>query len=543
MQIDITHYAQARNDGGTCSDAIQALRQGGTVIAVLCDGAGTGRPAHEAAHRAVAMLAENYSAHPRAWSPEKTLREFVSQLNRSFYQESMALEGRVEMITTIAAAVIEGDQLYAVNAGDSRIYLRQAGSLRQLSVDHADPVQTNMLTKALGLSPEIEPSLYSCQLADGDAVLLCSDGVWNNSPDPALADALQSGLSARRIVLDARQNATAETLDDTSAIVLQVRHTGKPRPMTERELTIPTAPQKGDIVDGWQLIRSFLSTDRVWVAEKDGLRKVLKFAPVEALDSPQHLDAFIRETWNATRVKSDHFVQANEPAGQTSRYYVMEFIDAPSLQSVLRERRLSVDSAVSLGKFLASAAQALLRVDLAHGDIKPENILCVGDYAALSFKCVDLGSAAALFSVSSRAGTASYLAPERFRQAPLSERTEIFAIGVTLYQSLTEKLPYGEIERFQTPVFAAPQRPSKHNPNIPPWLDAVILRAIARKPEQRYSHYSELLHDLNHPERVQPCYEEDTPLLQRNPLAFYRAGFFVLLALVVWLALKMHVRS
>ena len=52
-------------------------------------------------------------------------------------------------------------------------------------------------------------------------------------------------------------------------------------------------------------------------------------------------------------------------------------------------------------------------------------------------------------------------------------------------------------------------------------------------------HYSELAHDLANPERVQPFFEEDTPLIERNPLGFYKAGFFILLALVIWMALKL----
>ncbi|OYW30936.1 MAG: hypothetical protein B7Z47_02625 [Chthoniobacter sp. 12-60-6] len=265
----------------------------------------------------------------------------------------------------------------------------------------------------------------------------------------------------------------------------------------------------------------------------------MKFAPVEALESPGHLEAFTHEIWNATRAQSAHFVRAYEPPGQTMRYYVMEFADAPSLAGVLRERMLSVDSAIALGKFLADAAQVLLRLDLVHGDIKPENILCIGDYTRLTFKLVDLGSAAAIFSISSRAGTASYLAPERFHSAPISERTEIFAMGVTLYQALSGKLPYGQIERFQTPVFHPAQRLSKLNPNVPSWLEAVIHRAIAIQPQRRYQHYSELTHDFNHPERVQPFYEQDTPLIERNPVAFYKTGFFVFLLTTLWLVLKL----
>lgn len=539
MKVHITSCALPRDEGGACSDAVGAHGRGETVLAVLCDGAGTGRPAREAAHRAVAMLTENYAARPRSWSPERTLVEFARQLNRTFYQESLAREGRAEMVSTLAAVVIEGARLHGVNAGDSRVYLWQGGALRQLSMDHADAEETNMLTRALGLAEGIEPHAFSCDVHNGDAVLLCSDGVSNHLDPAALAQALTDRHSARSLVMAARQKARAETLDDASAIVLDIRRTGTLRAMTERPLIIPPALTKGEIVDGWQLVRAFHGTDRVWLADKDGQRAVLKFAPVEAEESAAHLDAFTREAWNATRAKSEHFVAASEPPGQTARYYVMEFVEAPSLHSVLRERRLSVDSAVGLGKFLAGAALALLRLDLAHGDIKPENVLCIGDYAKLTFKLVDLGSAAELFSVSSRAGTASYLAPERFHGAPLSERTELFAIGVTLYQALTGKLPYGEIERFQTPAFHAPRRPSKWNANIPPWLDAVVMRAIARQPESRYEHYTELQHDLDHPERVEPWFEEDTPLLQRNPLGFYRTGFFILLATVIWLALKL----
>ncbi len=539
MKIHTTTHGITRDERTGSSDAFAVRVSDQAVIAVLSDGAGTGDPAREAALRAVETLIENFGARPRAWGPERALAEFSKTLNRSFFQESNARHGRPEMVATLAAVVIEGDRLHGVNIGDSRICLWRDGELRTLSVDHVDPAIPNMLTRALGMTAEVEPHFFIADLRDGDVTLLCSDGVSNHLTSAAIADAMKRRSTARGIVMSARENASAETLDDMSAVVLDIQQTGKLRAMNARTLIIPDALTKGDTIDGYELLRPFHGTDRVWLAEKDGQRVVIKFAPREAIDSEAHRDAFTRETWNATRVQSEHFVRAHEPPGQTARYYVMEFVDAPSLAAVLRERVLSVDSAVAFGKFLAHAAQTLVRLDLAHGDIKPENILCIGDYARLAFKLVDLGSAAELFSVSSRAGTASYLAPERFHGAPISERTEIFAIGVTLYQALTGKLPYGEIERFQTPAFSAPKRLAKLNANIPPWLEAVILRSIARQPERRYQHISELSHDLANPERVQPFFEEDTPLIERNPLGFYKAGFFILLVVTIWLLFKL----
>jgi serine/threonine protein kinase len=112
----------------------------------------------------------------------------------------------------------------------------------------------------------------------------------------------------------------------------------------------------------------------------------------------------------------------------------------------------------------------------------------------------------------------------------MTETTEIFALGVTLYETLTGKLPYGEIEPFQRPAFHAPRRLVKLNPHIPPWLEAMVCRALAVSPDSRYEAYSEMLFDLTHPEKVRPFHQPGAPLLERDPLLFYRLGFFLLLA-------------
>ncbi|MEI7910919.1 MAG: bifunctional protein-serine/threonine kinase/phosphatase [Verrucomicrobiota bacterium] len=543
MKIRSTTFGMAGDEAAGSSDAFSLRAWDETVIAVLSDGAGSGQPAREAARRAVELLAEQYGARPRIWSPQRALLEFTRLLNDSLYQESQARFGRNEMVATLAVVAIEGDELFGLNLGNSRVCLWRNGALQTLSIDHIDASEPPLLTRALGLSADVEPHVFSAKLEDGDLALLCSDGVSNHLAGAALMDALKHRTTAQGLVRAARQLATRETMDDMSAIVLDIQQTGRLRTMTHRSLPVPAELKKGDKFDGCELLRAFQGTDRVWLAEKDGQRVVCKFAPVEAADSEAHLDAFTRETWNAMRMPPEHFVRAYEPADQTLRYYLMDFVDAPNLRGVLQERLLPVDSAVALGRFLAQACQILLQLDLAHGDIKPENILCIGDYAELSFKLVDLGCTAPLFTVASRAGSASYLAPERFHGAPISERTELFAIGVTLYQSLSGTLPYGEIERFQTPVFATAKRVSSHNSNVPPWLDTVIARAIAIDPDRRYQNYSELMFDLANPSRVQPFFAKDTPLLLRNPLAFYKCGFFLLLALLSGLLLYLLTRS
>jgi serine/threonine protein phosphatase PrpC len=540
MKVRITSFGLPHNDGDESHDAFEVKSWDETVIAVLADGAGSSTSAREAAQRAVHSFVNHYETRPRAWTPQKALTEFIRVINRTLHQESLARFGAPELITTLSVAVVEGDRLIGLNVGDSRVYLVHDGRVSQLSRDHVAERTglPHVLDKALGLEAEIEPHLFESDLQDGDLAMLCSDGIFNALHPGNLADALRERHSARVIVASARERATPETLDDMSAIVLDIEKTGKLATTKELPLEIPANLRKGVLVDGFTLVKPFQYSDRTWLATRDSLRYVLKLAPLEARDNEEILNLFIKETWNAGRLQQEGvFPRAFLPEHASTRFYAMEFIEAPSLKIFLRSRRLAVDEAIALGKFLLDAEQYLLRFDLVHGDIKPENILVLPGYDRIQFRLIDFGSVAEIFSVTSRAGTASYLAPERFHEAPISERTEVFAVGVTLYEALTQAFPYGEIERFQTPRFHDPKRPGKLNANLPPWLESVLLRSLAREAPGRYQHYSEMLFDLANPGLVSPFHSKNQPLLARDPLLFYKIGFFVLLATTLALLL------
>lgn len=537
MKVNLTSYGLPR-DGKESEDAFAVKAWDETVIAVLADGTGAARGGREASARIVESLVNNYAARPASWSPQKALTEFTRLINHTLHHESLLRHDSPEMVSTLSVAVIEGNRLYGLNVGDSRIYLSQGGHLARLSEDHVDGEMKHVLRRAIGLAPEVEPHCFERELSDGDIAFLCSDGVSNVLDDADLAARLAQRSAARAIVQHARSVAKEEQLDDMSAIVIDIAETGKLRAVSQLPLQIPETLKKGDVIDGYELVRPFQYSDRVWLATKDGQRWTLKFAPIEARDSEAVLHLFIKETWNATRLQADYFVEAFVPEKRTAHYYVMEFVEAPSLRSLLKARPLAVDEAVALGKFLVEASQHLLRFDLVHGDIKPENILVITGYDRLSFKLVDLGSATEIFSITSRAGTASYLAPERFHNSPISERTEIFAIGVTLYEVLTRAFPYGEIERFQTPVFHKAKAPTKLNPNIPPWLESLILRALAINAERRYQHYSEVAFDLVNPAKVEPFFQQ-AGSAKFDAFRFYQIGFYTLLLITLYLLAKL----
>jgi serine/threonine protein phosphatase PrpC len=542
MNIHQTSFGLAQSGDRPSRDSFTVRSWDQTVIAVLADGTGSSDTAREASERAVRSLVNDYETRPRNWTPQRALTEFTRRINRTLHQDSLSRFGEPELVTTLSVAVLEGDRLFGVNVGDSRVYLAREGRLTLLSRDHIADGRgfEHVLVKAIGLAPEVEPHCFEIELKDGDVACLCSDGVYNVLDESVLAKKLNARSVARSLVSEAREHSSAETGDDLSAIVLEIRTTGKSLAQKTAPLEIPARLHKGDVIDGFILERCLERNERVWLATRDRERITLKFAPFEARENEEISSRFTKEVWNACRLKDTRFFpRAFVPEGATRRYYAMEFIDAPSLKVLLNSRRLSVDECVALGKFLLVAAQYLLSFDLAHGDLKPENILVSSDFTSISFKLIDFGSVTDLFSITSRAGTATYLAPERFQEAPICERTEIFSVGVTLYEALTKTFPFGEIERFQKPRFNTARRPTTLNPNIPPWLEAVLLRAIAAGADPRYQNYSEMLFDLEHPQQVAPFFAENLSLIERDPLRFYRTGFFLLLTVVIVLVIAL----
>ncbi len=549
MKVLQSGFARAGREGEACDDAWAISEGRGAIVAALADGVGSAREGGAAARRAVEMLTDHGVARPRAWSPRRALAEFTAQINRQLHQDAMERHGSPERVSTLSAVVIEGGWLYGCNVGDSPVFLWRGGKLRRLSELHvlAEPEMQHVLTRAMGLEPQVEPEFFEVELANGDVVLLCSDGVTASLNDTRLSELLARGVTARSVVLEAHAVALEDKhgRDDASAIVLEIEDRGRPAGADAQRLEVAGTLRKEDVVEGYTLVRALDPHERVWLANaSDGGAVVLKFPPRDAADTEALRDAFVREAWNATRVATSDFVRAWTQADGPLRFYAMEYVRAPTLRDELRSGVMSVEDACELGRFLARAAQTLLRHDLAHGDIKPENILVLreanGAGANVTFKLLDFGSAAELFSVTSRAGTPSYLAPERFRGAAIAERTEIFAMGVTLYEALTGGYPYGEVERFQTPRFdTPPKRLTKMNPAVPAWLEAIVLRAVETEAERRYQALSEVAFDLENPEKVAPHHGKDAPLIQRNPVRFYQGICAVLVAVIVGLLWKL----
>jgi len=538
--LETSAFGLAKGKALVSDDFYAVSGYGDVTVGIVCDGVGSARMGGEAARRIVNYLQKNFKQRPQSWSIEKSLERFIGNINRILYREGIDGYERPEYVSTLSIAVIRGNRLYGANVGDSPIYLLRGGTLERLTHPHAheEPGMEHVLTRAVGLSDTVEPYLFENNLEPGDTLLICSDGLDNVLDKTVLASRLDSGASA--LVKFASKSVGDDLPDDTSAVVIRFGGVSAAESMKHNELPVPGRLSAGEEIDGYRLVRPLIQNERTWLAEQGGGHYVLKFPPEAAADDERLLDLFITEAWNATRLKAGFFPKAFLPEKRTMRYYVMPFIQGESLKTAIAKRPLGVEETIALGKFLLHACGYLLKFDLVHGDIKPENIIVSERNGKRVFTLVDFGSIVEIFSVISRAGTPSYLAPERFSGDPVSEQTELFAIGVTLYETLTRHYPYGEIEPFQTPVFRSAKAPRRYNQAIPEWMESVILRSIESDVTMRYERFSEMEYELSHPAKVRPYFKKGATLMERRPVLFYRTLFtvslllnFVLLALLL----------
>ncbi len=534
----ISAFGLAKESELLSQDCYRAKIFDDIVIGIVCDGVGSALKGREAACRVVEYMINNFKNRPKSWSIEKSIKTFVKNINQILYKEGILEYERSEFLTTLSMVVIYGDRLYGVNVGDSPIFLYREGTLKELSIPHIESEGSHILTEAIGAKEDVDFYYFENIIKEGDKILIGSDGLIETLTKKEIKEKI---FDATFLVKYASSKFNHFLPDDVSVVIIDIKSVDKRVELKNQNLPIPTKLKRGEEIDGFLLLESLIANERTWLVKKRDIKYVMKFPLVEAIENEDILDAFIQEAWNAKRLKAGFFPKSVIPKNRSYRYYIMEYIEGESLEEILKKRKLHIEEAIDLAKFLIKASSYLLKFNLVHGDIKPQNIILKKRGNKSVFKLVDFGNIVEIFSIQNRAGTPSYLAPERLRGTSLNESSEIFAIGVTLYKALSKKLPYGEIEPFSNPIFKKPKRLKELNRNIPPWFEAIVMRAIERDFQRRYAHYSEMDFELKNPDKVKPYFDPELSLIEREPLKVYKIAFivsFLINILLIFLLIK-----
>jgi serine/threonine protein kinase len=212
-------------------------------------------------------------------------------------------------------------------------------------------------------------------------------------------------------------------------------------------------------------------------------------------------EEFLREAQLVGQLSHPAIVQLYDVGinEQGTPFLVMEYIAGKTLEQRLGPFSLTVQRSCAWAADLARALALAHRAGIIHGDIKPGNILITPDEKV---KLGDFGIARLATQVSGSdrvMGTPAYLAPEQIKGQPQDQRSDQFAFGIVFYQMLTGVRPFEgrSVSAVCSEILTAqPVPPSEHNPAVPPVLDRVIARCLAKNPQDRFASFEELARSL-----------------------------------------------
>jgi serine/threonine-protein kinase len=230
----------------------------------------------------------------------------------------------------------------------------------------------------------------------------------------------------------------------------------------------------------------------VYLAEDTHLQRrvALKVLHRQFAQDREFVERFRREAEAAAKLAHPNIVAVYDRGEFEGTYYIaMQYVEGPTMRELI-DRGLPIEQAVALVRQVLEAARFAHRNGIVHRDLKPQNVIISGDGVAA---VTDFGIARAGVSDITQAGsvmgTPHYLSPEQAQGYDVTAVSDLYSVGVLLYEALTGRVPFeGEsaVAVAMKQVSQVPQRPSSINPQVSPALDAVVMRALEKDPGERF---------------------------------------------------------
>jgi tRNA A-37 threonylcarbamoyl transferase component Bud32 len=270
-----------------------------------------------------------------------------------------------------------------------------------------------------------------------------------------------------------------------------------------------SAPMERIVVDNRYVLMDFLGGGgmaRVYLARDEDLRRdvALKLLRQEYAEDEVFLKLFRRESRSAATLSHPNVVQVYDArrSADGRHYIVMEYVSGGTLKERLsREGPLEPDEAARLASQVAQALRTAHERGVVHRDVKSRNILLSksGDAKVTDFGIALAADATTISQPGPRLGTARYMAPELATGAAATPRSDLYSLGVVLYEMLTGEVPFeaGDLAALHAwHATEPPPHPRDVNPDVPKALDALVVRLLAKDPDDRLGSAAELVEEL-----------------------------------------------
>ena len=521
------------------------------ITAIIADGVSASDAGKEASEACVSGFLIDYYSTPESWTVKTSAYKVLTALNRWLHGQGHKHYGSHKgMVTTLSTMVIKSGSAHIFHVGDTRIYRVRDGSLECLTRDHCIQVGDNKtyLGRAIGVDVSVDIDYKTLSVNQGDLFLFTTDGVHdfvdedfilqtvNNTDDNF--DATCEVLVKQALANNSHDNLTCQLLrieqfpaDDQNAVFQRLT-----------ELPFPPPLDNGMRIDGYRITRQLHASKRtelyLAVDEDTDKQIVLKAPSINFVDDPTFIEQFQHEEWAGRRISNPHILKILEPVRPRKFLYcIAEYIEGQTLRQWIHDHpRPLLDEVRAIIEQIANGLRAMHKLEMIHQDLKPDNIM-IDRHGTV--KIIDLGSTkiAGIQEINSPVesatllGTVNYTAPEYVRGLPVTNRSDIFSLGVITYEMLTGELPYGDKDTHKSlsHITALDYIPAtKINPEIPAWVNGALKKATHPDPHQRYEILSGFLYDLSHP-NTSLVIDDFKPLLEKNPLVFWK-GLALLLA-------------
>ena len=236
----------------------------------------------------------------------------------------------------------------------------------------------------------------------------------------------------------------------------------------------------------------------------------IKVLPLAALSSDDDRARFYREAKAAAQLHHPHIASVFEideavPEGSNNDdlrpFIAMEFIEGKTLDAKIKEGPLKLENAVRIASEIASALEAAHKKDIVHRDIKSQNVMLTeeGSAKVLDFGLAQTAASTKLTRMGSTLGTVAYMSPEQTRGEDVDLRSDLWSLGVVLYEMITGKHPFaGDYEQAVTYSILneMPEPPTAIRTGVPMQLEWIVNKLLSKEPDYRYQTAADLLADL-----------------------------------------------
>jgi len=529
------------------------------IVAGIADGMSGSEAGKEASHCCITAFLEDYYSTPDSWSVAKAGQKILSATNSWLHSQGQIRYASVKgMVSTLSVLVLKSNTAHILHVGDSRIYLWRQHGLEQLTRDHRLWVSNDKsyLNRAMGIEPHLEVDYKSLTVEKNDLFIMTSDGLHDFISEHHLKALLAQDSDLQALAEILVKAALANGSDDNVTCQL-VRIDDLPQ-LREDEilrhqghLPFPPPLSPGMLLDGYRIETELHASKRTQIYQAfDTLHTrwvILKTPSVLYNDDTHYIEHFLHEEWAGKRLNHPNVLTVLESdRAKSCLYYVTEFIEGQTLREWISQNpKPEIKRVRALIEQIAKGLRAFHRMEMLHQDLKPENIMIdnSGTVKIIDFGSVKIAGIAEITPLDRHQtenilGTLNYTAPEYHLGQTGTVKSDLFSLGVICYEMLNGSLPFANM----------PEKPNRHNlerlvyiPSIrrnemvPIWIDGALKKATTVSPRSRYDELSEFLHDLSTPNPQFLKAEDKIPLIERNPLLFWKSttALFFLISVVL----------